>query len=755
MNSLQKLGVVCSKCNECALELQCLKYCDPVAILADGGPFKRNARIVAKLHATLYPSLREQNEQATTVLTLYLEMLIRCMHEDFTRMDAALRRFIDDGDRVAYYRRVLRLDVCDRHYRKIVSLNDHVSFDVKVDTLNDVERVICKLNCVYGLMCPSEGFALCRDLHDYLSRSHGVSPVVATETYHEAATCYKCYEELTVVPNQGRSIGKRLSGLLCDHVAVCKPLVQLETDMQTIEQDVIETVGRHDRLIGIISAIKNIATVTEGQHAYIGEAERALKEYNIFSEIPQQIYSLSDFTYWSKTSETIVKHVNVTIKQVNMYHHLCTLLQNELSKIFYGEPIVDMFTCMNVDLTEDERLFVGSVYAAPGKIIDLITSMSIKMFEDNPIFNRLHENNEVYMKIKYLIEEIRRPADSKESEILDDTAVSGQAGDPLYGGNPYAKQHDIDKEVVVRKRAYLRKVSEAGYEKVMRCIKKQENCISKLVNVNVMGTVVLEALSKLMNGFIRRIEVDESVMHVSDMVSYDDHLYVKNNLLHRTLPLESLPALGQEIYRFLNGPVFTHHRDFYGLPFNVNMAYACDNAGMLPHMKDDLVRCVEGTPNPNEWMVSEYRKFFDFSDVTDLNTLQNRMWLYIRELVSSVALYNEKFGKQVQIYRIDEVSLTEVKGIVLTYNVGSPLFLVHEEGICRGDDLYSLLYQHLKGSRKTVTVRAEDEEVAPVKTRTSFDNATRTRYREIENSLLQLARDVDISFDDLVPRCLL
>ncbi|AFK83887.1 B56 [miniopterid betaherpesvirus 1] len=816
MNTLQKLCVVCSKCNECAMEVECLRYCDPNIVLAECSPFKRNALTVMYLYRKLHPSLVNQNKTLTSTLTLYMEILLRSLYEDVLLIDEALEEFSTNRDPDAYYRKVLRLDRCDRHDTVRIRFTERVELSVSLATLNDVERLICKINCVYGTIQPEEGLEICRRLLSFLGLLCGISPVASPEVYAEATTCLQCYEEQCTVPNQGRSIARRLQGLLCDHITVRKPLVQLETDIQTTEQDILETVGRIPRICGIVSAIRSLSSLSPASHTYINEAEEALRDYNLFTEIPEQIYSLSDFTYWSKTSEVIVKHVGVTMRHLNLHHGLCKALRNELSQYLYGEPVADVLSKGEERLAEHERLYAGSVFAAPGKVVDLITSLSIKAFEGNPVFNRLQENNETYAKIRTLIEEIRRPRASMSERHQSQCRASlsgtgctcpkeagrnpggerrgGRGEDPgadgaeraasadgaersaaaaLERGDPFVKSHDVEKEVSARKRAYLQKVSEVGYNKVMRCIKSQEHLITKLIDVNLVGTVCLEALSRVMNGFLLRsgYRGEVAARDVGEQTTYDDHLYVVNNLVHRRLSSESLPQLGQQIYGMLNGPLFVHHRDYYPLPNNIDMAYACDNAGMLPHMKEDLVRCAEGTIYPNEWMVTEYKKFFSFDEVSDLNALQRRYWCYVRELVLSLALYNEAFGKRLTLKRGDCAIDSDAHCLILTYNVDRPLFLRVGERAYSSTDLYLLLYKYLvetgegregiddarpERSAREPSDRRRSVVLGPESGREGFSNGVRRDGREERArgpvSLLDLVRCVD---DDVfIPGCL-
>nr|ABU62804.1 UL56 [Colobus guereza cytomegalovirus 1.1] len=767
MNLLQKLCVVCSKCNEYAMELECLKYCDPNVLAAESSPFKRNALAIAYLYRKIYPEVVRQNRTQTSLLTLYMEMILKALYEDTELLDRALKAYCRRPDRMEYYRTILRLDRCDRHHTVELTFTETVKFSVTLATLNDIERFLCKMNYVYAILAPETGLEVCSQLLQLLRRLCGVSPVACQEAYVEGTTCAQCYEELTIIPNQGRSLNKRLQGLLCNHIVVHRPSSQCDVNIQTVEQDLLDLTPRIPSLPGVLTALKNLFSSSSVYHSYIQEAEEALREYNLFTDIPARIYSLSDFTYWSRTSEVIVKRVGISIQQLNVYHHLCRVLMNSLSNHLYGEDVEDIFVVGEKLLSREERLFVGSVFAAPSRIIDLITSLSIQAFEGNPVFNKLHESNEMYTKIKCILEEIRRPVpDGAAGEAGAGSASRGQDrpntsnnsdaqnedDDFLDWRDARTRMHNVTREVNMRKRAYLQKVSEVGYAKVIRCIKSQERLTSKLIDVNLIGTVCLDFISKLMNGFIYRTQYldNPDLVDVAQLLSYDEHLYVVNNIIHKSLPAESLPLLGQQIYQLCNGPLFTHCTDRYPLSHNVDMAYACDNAGVLPHIKDDLVKCAEGTVYPSEWMVVKYQGFFNFSDCQDLNMLQKEMWKHVRELVLSVALYNETFGKQLTIACLRD-ELTTDRDLLLTYNKEWPLLLRHEGTLYKSKDLYLLLYRHLaRPDEQRDVFRQPDSACVPA----AAPRRVRAPRKRPRNSslLLDLARDQDDQ--DLVPGCL-
>ncbi|AJA36253.1 U40 [Human betaherpesvirus 6A] len=692
MNSLQSLCVLCARLNECALDLECLKFCDPVIVLSDMANFKKNGIVILHLYQTFFEGIKEQNLLCASALTVYMQVLLKAMYEQVLLLDAALESFMVDQDRKKYFEKVLCLRRCAEHLSINISLNNGVEFIVQLSTLNDIEQLISKINSVYALLLPQEGLQICGKIIDLLTIMCGACMVAKPESYLETKTCMKCYEELTLTPNQGKSLRRRLHGKFCNHLTEQKAFFNIEKNIETIEKDLGEAILNYGTVQSVATEIKKIfKQQRSAESLHVSDAEKTLKKYNIFSKVPDVIYSLSEFTYWSKISETIVRNVAITLQQLNSCHTLYKQLQNDVSLYLYGEVSEDFLALSENLLTHDERLYVGSIYVSPSRLIDLVTGLSIKNLEESPIFKRLAEEDEVQHKIKSLLHDIRDPQTTETPGRLNTI-------------NCMLQTHNLQQEVLARKKAYFQKVSESGYNRVMACIREQESLINKVVSVNVYGNFIFEALSKIMNGFVlRKMYLDGSLR--VDSCTYDEHLYIKNNLMPKKLPLELLPDLSEIMYTLLTGPLSDFHKSAYPLPANISMAYGCDHAEMLPHMKEDLARCIEGTIHPSVWMVCEYNEFFNFSGVTDVNDMQKKMWNFIRELTLSVALYNDVFGKRLKIVRIDEEG--DLSGnVVLTFNHESPLLFHTGGGMTKFKDVYSLLYCDLQAqlSRETVDV---------------------------------------------------
>ncbi|ANC96531.1 DNA packaging terminase subunit 2 [macacine betaherpesvirus 9] len=686
MNSLQSLCVTCSRLSECALELECLRFCDPITLIDNMSNFKKNGVIIIHLFKTLYEDLQKQNLHHASPLTVYMQILLKAMYKQVLLLDASLHNFVLDNNKQKYFENVFQLNECQLHLNLKIQLSNGLMLSVDLSTINDIEKLLCKINSIYGLILPEHGIGVCNKIIDFLEEICGVCVILKPETFVETITCLKCYEELSLLPNQGKSIRKRLAGKFCNHISETEIISNIEKNFSMIEKDLELPIKNFGSVNDCLSKISNIFQQSHSGPIHLNEAEQTLSDYDIFSEIPDVIYSLSEFTYWSKISESIIKRASITLHQLNLCHTFYTDLQNELSKYLYGETIEDVFSLNEDNITNDEKLYVGSRFISPCRVIDIVTNLSIKNLQDNPFFIKLNEEDEIQNKIKDILSELEKPISDQPKKYVTHTV---------------SKEHDIQQEIHIRKKNYYQKVSESGYNKVMTCIKEQESLINKLMNVNILGSYIFEAISLIMNGFsIRQMN---SMNMLNDPCTYDDHLYIKNNLLSKKLPKEILPELSQKMYCLLAGPLTDYHSSSFPLACNISMAYACDVADFLPHIKDELAKYVEGAIHPETWMLCEYNGFFNFNGSTNVNEMQKKLWGFVRELVLSVALYNDVFGKQLLIRKSGEkTDLTDQ--IIFTLNTNSPLLIKRGGNILKFNDLYSLLYYDLKTQPVTLTV---------------------------------------------------
>lgn len=730
MDSLQSICILCSKLNEIAFDLECMLFCDPAIISSDMTNFTKNGLIIVHLYKTLYDDILIQNDVFTFSVTLYAQVLLKVLFNKMLKIEMAITQYLIDGDKLKYFNTVLTLNECLLHKDICITFNKKINMIVKLNTLNDIENMLCKINSIYGLLSPSNGLQICREILDFMGIMCGSCVVAPPETYYEYKTCIECYKELTMMPNQGHSIKRRLQGKMCNHLTVSKEIDNIEQHINTIEKDIKFEIGEISGLDEIIRQIKGIFTLNNtNEIIYLSEVEDTLKKYNLFSIIPDAIYSLSDFTYWSKASENVVKTMTITMQQLNICHTLYRNLQDRLNEFLYGECSVDIFTINEKYLNNEERLYIGSPFISPGRIIDMITTASIKNLENNPLFIRLTSDDEIHTRIKSIMDDLQLESQSHKHErtVLDTTMKYNTT--------------NIQKEVNIRKKAYFQKMSEIGYNKIIACINEQKTLINKIVNINVFGSVLYDSLSKIMNGFISRKRYENiPTIDLDISAQYDDHLYIKNNLIQKKLPIEILPDLTQAMYQLLNGPLFNCNNADFPLPTNICMAYSCDVANFLPHMKEDLVKCVEGTIHPNIWMSCEFGKFFYFDEIDDLNEMQKKLWNCIREIVLSVALYNDTFGKQLKIHRIDDSECFD-DGLIITYNIDKPLYLWINSLLYTSKDLYLLLSRHLHGEK---VISYNDKEI----------NCLKRKNSTSLTNLLSLCRE-EYNGHEIVPSCLI
>lgn len=681
MNSLQSLCVLCSRLSECALELECLRFCDPVTLIPDMTNFRKNGVVIIHLFKTLFAELCHQNFNCASPVTIYLQILLKAMYNQVLLLDASIHQFLLDNDKQKYFENIFQLNECKQHLKLDLALNNYLTFSVDISTINDIEKLLCKMNCIFGLISPLDGINACSQIIEFLTILCGVCVVMKPEVFSETTTCLKCYEELSLVPNQGKSIRKRLAGKFCNHLTETHMVSNLEKNVDIIEKDLDFSTKQYGLVKEYMAKITNIfQQQLYSKPPHLQEAENTLINFDLFSKIPDTIYSLSEFTYWSKISESVIQKASITLNQLNLCHSLYADLQNEISKFLYGETIQDVFNFNEENVTNDDKLYIGSRFISPCRLVDIITNVSIKNLEEDPVFTKLAEEDEIQTKIKTLLNELENSAHETVPK--------------KYVTHSMTQDHNLQQEIHIRKKAYYQKISESGYSKVMLCIKEQEALINKLMNINILGNHIFESLSKMMNAFANR-QLQSLGNFSADPFTYDDHLYIKNNLLSKKLPQELLPNLSQEMYRLLTGPLSNYHTASFPLSSNISMAYACDVADFLPHMKEDLAKCVEGTIYPENWMLCTYNKFFNFDGLHNINDMQRQMWNFIRELVLSVALYNDVFGKQLSIVKFGEETET-VEKILLTFDSGSPLLFKRGTTTTKFNDLYSLLYFDLK-----------------------------------------------------------
>lgn len=689
MNSLQTLGVLCAKCNECALELSCLQYCDPVLVLKRFENLKKNAIMCIFLNDRLAAALKTQLAESSMPIVLYLKILLENLNRKFDLIIKALCDFKIHKDKRQYFDVVLEVSRCHFHSPFDVVFVNGDKVPCNLDNFNTVERFLCKVNFIFPLLDATEGLRLCEHILQQLTKFYDTSPVMRYELYDMKSPCFACYEELQISPNNGCSSNKRMKNHVCDHIAptVDASFVLHENDyLHILEQDLKGENLLTDTVINIIREAQE-ALLSKECTASVETTEAVLHDYNVFSkDIPDHIYMLSDLTYWSKVSEDIVKKTETTLLQLNVYNDVMHKLKTTIARTMYGCAVVDCFDVYASQIPKKYHIFLGSIFTSPSKIISILTDQCIKAFEGSAFFAQCNEYDEIFKSINTVLGKIKNGADSVHDDVLRNIHYTVQ-------------EYDVMEEVKARKKMYFDKVTEMGYSRINKALLKESTRLGKLINISMIGTPCLELLTKTMNMFTSResvAKIIENGVNLLAMTGYDNHLYIKNNLARKKIPDESVAPLIQTIFDLVCGPLFTHRSEIFPMPGNIDMAYTCDNADILPHVKEDLMQCVYKLGQTSDWMISGYNKFLYLRDCSDINTAQKVFWGYIKELVVAVSLYNDIYGHCLTVKRIEDIQNNglDFHNVVLTFNQDIPLLLKTKTHVIYGSDVYSLLYAH-------------------------------------------------------------
>ncbi|UVZ34363.1 terminase subunit 2 [Elephant endotheliotropic herpesvirus 3B] len=694
MNKLQLLGVIFAKVNECALELSCIRYCDPKLVLTKRTEFLHNFFMCKFLRATLLEELQAFSRVNGMTVCKHLAIVIENMCESFDTINKALCDFENHGDPETYYAAVFDLNECPHHNPVTVPFINNHALQITLSDFNDVERFLCKVNFIFPLIGAREGLKIIEHVYRVLRRFMGVSPLSRLELYKSSCGgCYLCYEELQMTPNNGSSVQKRLNGILCEHVTYTKDLVfQENAYLEVLKEDLKRNGLLKDDVRKDLESMKEVLTSKKERGFYVPEAEQLLHQYDVFTEnIPEYIYTLSDLTYWSKTSEKIIQTLNMTMQQLNVYNRSMVALKRSLAVDLNGMEVRDCFDVYEMAVDRRHCMFLGSIFTSSAKIVSLLATQCLAAFEQNAVFQKLNECDALCTTVNV---------------ILDKIKVAGGAAGEGGGGGMVTRQdfqvddlirgYNVTDEIAVRKKTYLNKVADRGYTKIVAALSAEERAIKKLIDINFTGTVCIDMISKLEKVFHRRARVEEwteNGVHLMAICNYDNHLYIKNNLSRQSISAENVNLVIQRVLAFLSGPIFTHRHDKFPMPPNIDMAYACDNANVLPHRKEELMQCVNDILNVHGWSVSGYNTFFQVS-VADLNTAHAQIWGYVKELIVAVTLYNELYGKDLKTFRVDEHAVGD-RGLYITYNTDTPLILKTDRNVVYGSDLYAILYAHL------------------------------------------------------------
>lgn len=276
-----------------------------------------------------------------------------------------------------------------------------------------------------------------------------------------------------------------------------------------------------------------------------------------------------------------------------------------------------------------------------------------------------------------------------------------------------------ERDLSARRKNYAERLSARSFSNLDRCVKNQRAELEKLLRVNVYGGALPAMYVELRNGFLARraflrAVASEDSQHIrvarlakEDVEGYERHQYVRSALTRAAIDPAALPHLTSRFYELVSGPMFRRHVERFPQPPNTSLYFTVENVGLLPHLKEELANFTRKHAHA-DWMVSEFREFYDFSGLSGVTETHRAACAYVREAVFATALFESIFQcGRAKLMRADSVEVDAngpllTDGIYMTFEEECPLVAVWGIGDDRRlsatsvtvteKDLYAVLY---------------------------------------------------------------
>ncbi|AAO12352.1 transport protein [Porcine lymphotropic herpesvirus 2] len=667
----QHLAALYSQIYGVCLDVSILEYCDPSGV--DKCALLNTKNKIEDIYDTVFDYLILQNRSDSSSLSLELEHLLANVRDRLHVILGAL------GDSNQYFSRLHLECKCNFHERIKMHFYNGCSIEVKMNLINDVEVFFKKLNSVFYCI-PAEKAILClQNVLHFLRKLRGISPVAPPDCYISSIPCLECFKEITMIPNQGKSIQEMLVNFDCPHI--CRPLNS--EPVQGLFENELKHTG-----VNVTLDMKECPTDGASTLKIMEESLKCLEDHNIFTEIPKQMWEISNLIYWNSAEETTEKHCQCS--------QLTKILQrnakmNQYRRILFKDNHF-FDTCHPQSI---ELLFCGSLYSSTDDVIRALKCDCSATFMEQPKFQSMfHKRNELFTRLSNLLYENTTGGD-------DDHITSSMNSDVIrIEGMKESSNEQILEEARLRKEAYLHKVSKDGMKKLQACLDAHSNILKNILTLRVWGSTIYKEASLVLNHFLfrQRWVSDSTWMTDGGNTLFENSKFIKNSLYATNLSREHLDKLKLLFYSLINGPL-TSTDDLFPIPQNVKLAHCLDSVNAMPHHKMMLVNMIHCQLEPKDWIDLKFNNFYTITQHT-LNNIQYECWTYVRELVLSVSLYNMVWEKNVSIFRTDcdyrHCNPCTMNGIYITYEESAPLILIYNNRKWIFKDLYALLYTHLQ-----------------------------------------------------------
>lgn len=664
-----------------SVDLTIASYCDPRFL--DARQLHEIKGSIFNLLSFLSPHLHRQNFSASASgLSLELEHLLLNIGEFLTQLCPLVTDLprAGGGD---YFRRLHDPERgCDRHAVLSLDLYGNSHITLSMNLLNDVELHLKKLNSVFYCTSAPKALSFLGEVSDFLKRLRGISPIPSPDIYVLNNPCAQCFVEQLLFPNQGQTLDHMARLASCDHVC------------RAIEDEPIRGLFENElrrRGLPVGDEVDGAPPPRVRGESNV-ESLRVLDEYTIFQKVNKKFTELSTLLYWNAGVSDLDTLTDATPSRLAELMRHDERMRVGKERLFPEGPRPEHF-CDARTASGVESLFSGSVFNSCGDVIDALKKdCSTTFFQRTNFQNMCRKQNELFVRLSELLRS------GRDDLGAENDMGEGEGGEAIEAGVRDAR---VRADAAARRDNYLKKVTREGMSKLKACLEAHEVAIADLLSLRVWGSLVYDTLATLINHFLSRssmtsrLWVDRTEMNHS---TYENSKFMKSMLYQQKLSPEHLDSLTLQFYSLITGPL-NRSLDSFPLPKNVMLSCCLDTAGVLPHHKLALTDLIWPTMTARDWIDIRYNNFFHLK-CGELNSIQREVWVYVREAVLSVALYNITWEKKLHLRTPgEELSSDGLNGLYLTYEESAPLIL------CIGDqgwifrDLYAALYHHLQSSR--------------------------------------------------------
>lgn len=760
----QKLLALLGQVQTYVFQIELLRRCDPHIGRGKLPQLKLNALQVRALRRRLRPGLEAQAGAFLTPLSVTLELLLEYAWREGERLLGSLETFATAGDVAAFFTETMGLArPCPYHQR--VRLDTYGgTVHMELCFLHDVENFLKQLNYCH-LITPSRGATAALEcVREFMVGAVGSGLIVPPELSDPSHPCAVCFEELCVTANQGATIARRLADRICNHVT---QQAQVRLDANELRRYLPHAAGLSDadraRALSVLDHALARTAGGDGQphpapenDSVRKEADALLEAHDVFQATTPGLYAISELRFWLASGDR-AGQTTMDAFASNLTALARRELQQETAAVavelaLFGrraEHFDRAFGSHLAALDMVDALIIGGQATSPDDQIEALIRACYDHHLTTPLLRRLVSpeqcDEEALRRVlarmgaggaadapkggagpdddgdRVAVEEGTRGLGAPGGGGEDEDRRRGPGGQGPETWGDIATQAAAD--VRERRRLYADRLTKRSLASLGRCVREQRGELEKMLRVSVHGEVLPATFAAVANGFAARARFCALTAGAGTVIDnrsapgvFDAHRFMRASLLRHQVDPALLPSITHRFFELVNGPLFDHSTHSFAQPPNTALYYSVENVGLLPHLKEELVRFIMGAGGSGaDWAVSEFQRFYCFDGISGITPTQRAAWRYIRELIIATTLF-------ASVYRCGELELRRPDcsrptsegryryppGVYLTYDSDCPLVAIVESAPdgCIGPrsvvvydrDVFSILYsvlQHL------------------------------------------------------------